>query len=163
MKRRRSNNDNFSLMVSSLHLERFFLSAVYFSRIICRLALSVTVRSGFMPVIGISVLDGDGWAQTKFGTDNPATMLIKSTIRIMTGCSAREQALIFVYGLSLKLRMYAMRLSASSSLITRFGIVLCEVFSAALSAAAVIPGTFAILANVGAFSFVERPFSFTVR
>jgi hypothetical protein len=113
-----------------------------------------------MPVIGISVLDGDGWAQTKFGT---ATMLIKSTIRIMTGCSAREQALIFVYGLSLKLRMYAMRLSASSSLITRFGIVLCEVFSAALSAAAVIPGTFAILANVGAFSFVERPFSFTVR
>jgi hypothetical protein len=116
-----------------------------------------------MPVIGISVLDGDGWAQTKFGTDNPATMLIKSTIRIMTGCSAREQALIFVYGLSLKLRMYAMRLSASSSLITRFGIVLCEVFSAALSAAAVIPGTFAILANVGAFSFVERPFSFTVR
>jgi hypothetical protein len=56
-----------------------------------------------------------------------------------------------------------MILSASSSLITRFGIVRCEVFSAALSAAAVIPGVLAILAKVGAFSFVERPFSFTVR
>ena len=67
------------------------------------------------------------------------------------------------YWLSLKLKIYAMILSASSSLITRFGIVLCEVFSAALSAAAVIPGVLAILANVGAFSFVERPFSFTVR
>jgi len=59
--------------------------------------------------------------------------------------------------------MYAMILSASSSLITRFGIVWCEVFSAALSAAAVIPELFAILAKVGAFSFVELPFSFTVR
>ena len=39
-------------------------------------------------------------------------------------------------------------LSASSSLITRFGIVLCEVFSAALSAVAVIPGMFAIFANL---------------
>ena len=54
-------------------------------------------------------------------------------------------------------------LSASSSLITRFGIVRCEVFNAALSAVAVIPGMFAILAKVGAFSFVERPFSFTDR
>ena len=54
-------------------------------------------------------------------------------------------------------------LSASSSLITRFGIVLCEVFSAALSAAAVIPGMFAIFAKLGALSFVERPFSFIVR
>ena len=56
-----------------------------------------------------------------------------------------------------------MRLSASSSLRTRFGITSCEVLSAALSAAAVISGTFAILANVGAFSFVERPLSFTTK
>jgi hypothetical protein len=56
-----------------------------------------------------------------------------------------------------------MMLSASSSLIMRFGIVLCEVFSAALSAEGVIPGVLAILANVGAFSFIERPFSLTTR
>jgi hypothetical protein len=59
--------------------------------------------------------------------------------------------------------MYAMMLSASSSLTTRFGIVRCEVFSAALRAVAVIPGVLAILAKVGAFSFIEWPFSFTVR
>ena len=53
-------------------------------------------------------------------------------------------------------------LSASSSLITRFGIVLCEVFSAALVQRLSLPGR-AILANVGAFSFVELPFPFTVR
>jgi hypothetical protein len=51
--------------------------------------------------------------------------------------------------------------SASSSLITRFGIVLCEVFSAALRAEGVIPET--LVANVGAFSFIDRPFSLTRR
>ena len=95
MKRRRSNNDNFSLLALSLHLERFLLSAASFSRIICRLVLSATVRSGFMNVIGISVLDGGVWAQTKFETHNPATMLIKKTIRIMIGYSYAEPTLIW--------------------------------------------------------------------
>ena len=55
-----------------------------------------------------------------------------------------------------------MRLFASSSFGIRFGMVSCELLSATLSAVAVIP-MLAILANVGAFSFVERPFSFTTK
>ena len=96
MKRRRSNNDNFSLLALSLHLERFWVRTASFSRIICRLVLSATVRSGFMPVIGISVLD-DVWAKTKFETHNPATMLIKKRIRIMIGYSLRRTDADFVY------------------------------------------------------------------
>ena len=65
MKRGRSNNNNFSLLALSLHLERFWVRAASFSRIICRLVLSATVRSGFMPVIGISVLDVPGEDQVE--------------------------------------------------------------------------------------------------
>jgi hypothetical protein len=45
------------------------------------------VRSGFIPVIGVSVLGGDVWAQTKFGMGNAAMMLINSTKRVIMRCS----------------------------------------------------------------------------
>ena len=45
MKRRRSNNDNFSLLALFLHLERFWVRAASFSRIICRLVRQLKVQS----------------------------------------------------------------------------------------------------------------------
>ena len=49
-----------------------------------------------------------------------------------------------------------MTLSASSPLITTFGMVRCEVCNAAASAALVRPGVLAMASKVGALASVER-------
>jgi hypothetical protein len=56
-----------------------------------------------------------------------------------------------------------MTLSASSPLITTFGMVRCEVCSAAASAALVRPGVLAMASKVGALASVERPVTLSTR
>jgi hypothetical protein len=58
MKRRRFIKETFCVLACFLHSERFCFSAARFSRIAFRLASSAIVRSGFIPVIGVSVRDG---------------------------------------------------------------------------------------------------------
>jgi hypothetical protein len=76
MKRCRFNNDTFWILACFLHSERFCFSAASFSRMTCRLALSATVRSGLIPVIGASVLGGDVWAQIGSGIVDAAIAFI---------------------------------------------------------------------------------------
>jgi hypothetical protein len=91
---RRSNNDNSSLL-RYLCIESVFSSAPLLfpassaDRFYRQLCDPVSCLSS-----AFSVFDGDVRARTKVEKDNPVTMPIKNTIRIMVGCSYAEQTRI---------------------------------------------------------------------